>query len=433
MQEIELEGRLMYATKEIKQLTKRPNPPHERQTSRAKANGTKEFNNPSPSPHFLQRDLGNSYMRSVAENQSFRTREEASTTPAPSPSPTSGIAPPLPTTPPSPTPPAAPPTATAPPTIMNVEVDNSRSSITYHVPSNRGAAGRQHWVTVASLSGTPTTVRVNLDPPVPPTDPRAAALQWTINGRTVASSGDPLHVEVRRNAGKKVVRATLGGSSAELTIWAVFARIRASGTPSVSTSTSATRFNASAVADFTATILPRSIITDSDHPNLGGSNTVPPPDNGTQICGRPLGGGVDHKWDVSRRIRQHVLNPASLVPIPASDACLWANRASYPANTAEGNDDTHAGDENNNPYTGGGVITSHDPPSDFINHTQGNDGDTMEIRMHFQEFARLEYHRTWWRISYFLPWRFHIRARKDPITHRWVDDNTNAALDNTGF
>jgi hypothetical protein len=316
--------------------------------------------------------------------------------------------------------------------VQSVEVENSRQSITFREPSTAGAGGRAHWVTAASLSGTDAIVGATLDPATPASDPLAAGVTWTINGAAVSSSGDPLHVAVPRGAGKKVVRATLGASSQELTIWAVFARITASGTPAVTTNTNATRFRAQAVADFTATIIPRSIITDADRPDLSGTNTVDPPDNGTQVCARALAGGADHKWDISRRTRQHVLNPAGLTPVPASDTCLWSN-AGYPANNVEGNDDTHTGDENNDPYGSGGTLTSHDPPSDFIEHNQGADGDTFEIRAHFQEIARLEYRRTWWRISHALPWRFHIRTRKDPTTHRWVNDGTSAALDNDGF
>jgi hypothetical protein len=261
-------------------------------------------------------------------------------------------------------------------------------------------------------------------------------VQWTINGTpATASGGDPLRVAVPRSQGKKVVRATLGSSSQELTVWAVWSNIAASGTPAITPVPlvpNATRFFAQASVNFTATILPPEIITDPDHPDLSGGKTTDPPDNGTQICGRPLAGGANRKWDISRQTRQNVINPAGLVPIPASDACLWTN-ISYPANRVEGNDDTHPGDETNDPYANSGTLTSNDTPSDFVQHSQGRDGNTLELRFQFQELARLELNSRWWLISDLFPWRFHIKTRKDAATHRWADNGTDAALDNTGF
>ncbi len=85
----------------------------------------------------------------------------------------------------------------------------------------------------------------------------------------------------------------------------------------------------------------------------------------------------------------------------------------------------------NDPYTNGGQLSGHDAPSRFFPHALGADGDTIEQRLHFRDFARLEYHRTWWNRSQCFPWRFHIQVRK--TGGHWVDNGTNSALDNTGF
>jgi hypothetical protein len=107
-------------------------------------------------------------------------------------------------------------------------------------------------------------------------------------------------------------------------------------------------------------------------------------------------------------------------------------------NDAEGNDDTHTTDETNNPYANAGQLTSRDTPGDGVVHAQGAHGDTLEIRMHFQEFARLDLGGAWRRISDTSPWRFHFRVIKfrGPLglgINRWFNSGSNSALDNAGF
>ncbi len=321
--------------------------------------------------------------------------------------------------PPAPTAPVPAPTPA--PVISGLTVENSPAAITYQVPSNLGGGGRQHWVNVASRSGTEPVLRADVTPAVGAGDPAVAGLQWTINGTVTPPSGDVLHVNVPRTAGKRVVRATLGGSSAEVTIWSVFVSVACPGGVALSPApTGAAPYVRSATANFRGTIHPASIIADADRPNLAGANTVAP--TGNNYCGVALSGGVDHKWDMSRQLNQTVNNPAGIVP-PAGQACFWSAVA-FPANTATGNDDTTATDENNDPYAGGGVITSIDTPRQPIPDALGADGNTLEFDLRFREFARLEYNRTWWRVSQFFPWRVVFRARK--VAGRWRDNGSTA-------
>src|SRR5262249_50250704 len=104
----------------------------------------------------------------------------------------------------------------------------------------------------------------------------------------------------------------------------------------------------------------------------------------------------------------------------------------YPAAPEVGNDDAGTRDENNDPYAGGGVITSQDSPIGGPYYDSiGANGDTIEEHIHFRDFARLEFNRTWWTVSHFVPWRAHFRARK--VAGQWQDNGSDAAADNAGF
>ena len=328
--------------------------------------------------------------------------------------------------------------APAAPVVRSVDVENQRTAITYPEPSNLGAAGRSHFVTIAG-SRPDIVVRANLDPALPSNDPAAAGLVWeSVPGGQLSPGADPLHASLSvPTARKVVVRATLGASEAEATIWAVFASARVTGGPTVQPpTTDATNLTIDTDAHFSGTIHPASIITDADRPALDGTNQVPPP-GGTNVCGGALSGGADHRWDMSRQRRLVNIDPAGLVPTvmavrtaAGGQGCLH-NVSAFPVEPEIGNDDAAPTDENNDPYAGGGVITSDDSPTRIYPHAVGNDGDTIEQHLQFREFARLEFHRTWWRVSHAVPWRVHYRVIRN--AGQWVDNGTDAAADNAGF
>jgi hypothetical protein len=349
--------------------------------------------------------------------------------PAPPP-PTLPTLPPPPFPLPPPLPPVPPPAP--PPVVDSVEVENSRAAITYPEPSNLGAAGRDHWVTIAGTRPD-IVVRASLSPATPEADPAAAGVVWESEPAGALSPGTgPLHVTLDvPTARKRVVRARLGASSAELTLWAVFVQVTTPGPVAPVVADSPLRFRMDTDIDLTGTIFPRAIITDPDRPALDvGAPTGPA---GVNVCGDPLAGGVNRRWDMSRQRRLNNLDPAGLLPAiraTAARPCLHTAGV-YPLADEVGNDDTGTADEMNDPYGGGGVITSRDHPFRNYRHAVGVDGDTIEQRLQFREFARLEFNRTWWKVSHFVPWRIHYRLRK--VAGRWTDNGSDTAADNAGF
>src|SRR5262249_34829182 len=101
---------------------------------------------------------------------------------------------------------------------------------------------------------------------------------------------------------------------------------------------------------FIHTINPLSIITDPDRPLLEGPKVsdVPAHDKFHVSNGQTLAGGANLKWDASRQTRVRMLDPDGIQT--RSEA--GQEQLDYPDNDAEGNDDTHTNDENNNPYEG---------------------------------------------------------------------------------
>jgi hypothetical protein len=235
-------------------------------------------------------------------------------------------------------------------------------------------------------------------------------------------------------------------------VWIVFAKITAAPAADLLVSDASGLLIGKGFS-FTHTITPPSIIsTTADVPNLTGPKVTPLPD-GTNHAGDSLQGGADRKWDNSRKIRKKFLNPAGI-----SLAAIGGNPSfnttfpNYPS-TADGdghpggagaldadlvdivgNDDALTGDpEDNDPYTNPnkGKLTGFDRPKRSIGHNVGADGNTVEWRLHFLEFARLEIGGKWFRISDDFPWRTHIRMKR--VGGKWVDDGSIKELNNNGF
>lgn len=313
--------------------------------------------------------------------------------------------------------------------VTDVTVANQRAAITYPVPSNRGAGGKKHFVTVAG-QGPDVIVEATLNPAGAPAP---GTITWT--GATPDPANPARATVPRSRAAKHEVTATAGGQSASLTVWAVFASIRNVNGPTLGFSPPTARppgsscragdFCVWATVNFNARIFPGQIITDGDHPALEGARTVAPP-GGNHPCGNPLAGGAPLRWDFSRQFSFAV---GGIV----AGACGGA--AAFPNNNALGNDDSHAADEMNNPYTGGNIPTNaravpvgsvgdYDAPSLNLSHAaHGVAGSTATSAADFREFVRLEYNRTWWLISHRPTWGFTFRLRKN-AANRWVDDGS---------
>jgi hypothetical protein len=238
-------------------------------------------------------------------------------------------------------------------------------------------------------------------------------------------------------------------------VWIVFAKITAVPATNLLVS------DASGLAigrgfSFTHTISPPSIIsTTADVPNLTGPKATPLPD-GTNHAGVTLQGGADQKWDNSRKIRKKFLNPANIplgsVGNPGDNPSFNMTFPNFPS-TADGdghpggagpldpdlveivgNDDAGTGDpEDNNPYNDPdkGALTGFDLPTRIMRHSVGANGDTVEWRLHFLEFTRVEIGGKWFKISDDFPWRTHIRMQR--VAGKWVDNGSLNELNNNGF
>jgi hypothetical protein len=188
-------------------------------------------------------------------------------------------------------------------------------------------------------------------------------------------------------------------------------------------------FCVAAPVNFDAEIFPRSLITSVSRPSFARPPVAPP--GATNSCGQALAGGVNSRFDMSRQISCAVADPTGIT----GPVCAFAPRP-FPTDNAEGNDDARPNDEKNDPFAAGviamngravaaGFIGSFDPPSFAIPHALGAAGDTVELRLNFREFARLDYHNTWFLISNRQPWFATFRAEKN-AAGVWIDSGSTA-------
>ena len=112
---------------------------------------------------------------------------------------------------------------------------------------------------------------------------------------------------------------------------------------------------------------------------------------------------------MSRRIRQRYFINGVEQNVAGSRQAV-----AYPTDEVIGNDDGAPDYEDNNPYESPNVgdLTDEDLPEEKFLYSELNVGDTIELRIQFVQFARLELNGTWHRISDFVPWRFHINVVK---------------------
>jgi hypothetical protein len=221
-------------------------------------------------------------------------------------------------------------------------------------------------------------------------------------------------------------------------VWAVFANIsNVSGPtlgfspatpPPAGSACNGVDFCIWATVDFDARIFPAQITTDADHPALEGARNVNPP-GGNHVCsGNALAGGAPLRWDFSRQVS---------VAFGGLAAGSCGGGTGFPANNVEGNDDSHAGDEMNDPYNGGaipisgravaaGFMGDTDRPAINLSDALGASGDVVSLTSNFREFVRLEYHRTWWLISRRPTWGVNFLAIKNAAGH-WQDNGSTVS------
>jgi hypothetical protein len=317
-------------------------------------------------------------------------------------------------------------------------VVNQRTAITYEEPGTGGP----HFVTVAGSSGDENVIieATTSRPLVPP-----EAITWTFDPVAGgAVDANPLRAIVsRRHATRVNVTASSGGTSQSLTVWAVFTRVRRVNGPTLGLSPPAAAPGGSActgaagtfcrfaTVNFDGQVFPRELTRPGvDRPDFARAPVAP--HGGTNSCGVALAGGIAGRFDMSRQIQAATVDAAGHI----GGVCAFTPRL-FPANNAEGNDDAGVGDEKDDPFAAGaiamngravalGSIGSFDVPSIRLPHATGAVGDVVEIHLTFREFARIEYHRTWWLMSNRAPWEVHFRLIKN-AANVWVDNGSTVA------
>lgn len=242
-------------------------------------------------------------------------------------------------------------------------------------------------------------------------------VEWDV-GEEVPN--EPLKRRVNRNTtgtGPTVVKivAKQGGEVvAQMNVWVVWSDIQSTDIP-MGEKLQGGYTIIDGGYDFKATIVPQSILQKTaEIPELTGANTQPPP-GGNHLDGRPLSGGANKRWDISRQTRQKKTVPAgwantNFLP-PAS---LYQDILVYPTSNIEGNDDAGTGDEDNDPYStpDKDVLVSHDTPVSGVANTAGVANDEVTLNIQFRELCRIQVGAQWYRISDFYPWRFKQKFKK---------------------
>lgn len=327
-------------------------------------------------------------------------------------------------------------------TVFRVTVAvHATDTHTHRIPSMQ-ASGKDHFVSAQGMGD--STFVATFDPVPPGNEITWDAGVVAIVSPAVGGARDTARMTSNTGTGERQpftisVNGDLVNEDIFWTVWGTFG----STIKALATVVSATTISTSGGYDFTFTIQPAAIIppvgTIDDVPDLRGARVSAPPnvpggDAGVYQQGTALGGGATRKWDTTRRVRQRILNPNGVAWDPGTPVRFRTTYLNFPSDPIVGNDDTHEGDpEDNNPYTmpGHRILTGSDEPTDGLNHTQGNNGDSVEIRFHCQEFARLELDGNWYQISSDYLWKIHWNWNK--TAGSWADNGSFLALDNNGF
>ena len=278
------------------------------------------------------------------------------------------------------------------------------------------------------------------------TGPNGEPAKYSWSGGEAGASADQRIVS-RANADRESVKITsASGGGVEMIVWVVwadgsptqvgnagFVRVpdatTIEGTPS---SCAVWGVDSTHPWKFKFTIQPDTIITAAERPDLRGANKSAPPGGKHIITGGSAANGVNSKWDVSRWMSLAIKNPGT---IPRGKFCSgWGKMYNAqakeldeplkkPSKEAEGNDDSDIIDEDNNPYSaaaglvahGVGEIASYDYPSYWTSDVGGAENGTIEHKALFNEFARLEIAKRWFRISDDVKWRLIQRVRKTGV------------------
>jgi len=209
-------------------------------------------------------------------------------------------------------------------------------------------------------------------------------------------------------------------------------------------------YDASKIWQFLFEIQPKQIVENyaaEDLPALAGAKLASPevPGNGTPhpVFGfidsnqEGLGTGATLKWDVSRQMEAHILNPNLIPKNDFMDSChdLYSTQTNadsvpiaFPNDPLLGNDDLGYFAQDNNPYSPWhdpskpivdheiGFIASADGPSVWMTDIAAASGRTYRQTDSFREFARLQLPSKWFRISENIEWSTTLKIEYDPAS-----------------
>lgn len=290
-----------------------------------------------------------------------------------------------------------------------------------------------HFVTPKGNAGDEVTLTATI---LPNAQEVRDMLDW--EGATEDAS-DRLEAKVPKGAAAKAeVKIKFGGQVCkEARVWTVWCDVAGTkvGGPTLNLVTVRPPVGAvgpggsvQATWDFTATIEPATIITDADRPDLTGAPTSNVPNHNAKHAndGKPYGQPT-LKWDISRAWRVRALSPVVSTNDMWDLKGIWGGtlydnlpnanliQVPYPGNDIEGNDDSGNTVEDDDPYGAPNVgkLTDHDPPNQpFVLDRATPVGSTIEYRLQFREFVRLEIDGTWHRVSGNFLWRLHSKMEK---------------------
>jgi hypothetical protein len=339
-------------------------------------------------------------------------------------------------------------------TVFRVIVAVHATDNESHEISSVQAAGKDHFCT--AKQGGNMVLDATLDP-VPPN----GDIDWDATGRAItvpSVGGDRSTAHIDRNPanGMKIpFKIQVSGDDVyEGLSWIIWSTGTLENRVAPNHSFTAIQTIITGTYQFKFVIEPATIITDADRPDLQGPNTSNPPDvdpGDVSVWnqGNNLVGGANRKWDVTRRLKQKVFNEANIPNSVARNPSFYNDYTNFPSDNEVGNDDmTTIDPEDNNPYNAPigeiwGIDSPSEAPFNAGANAEGSVGDTFEVRIHFQEFARVELDGNWYVISDPLLWRFHIKGLKADESDDGVDYdgdgaqnkelwiNDNSILDNT--
>ena len=336
------------------------------------------------------------------------------------------------------------------PAIERLELLNSAASQTFAIPALAPIPGSDHGVTVAREVAPDAHVRAVLNPPLAAGDRRLELITWTGAAQDPANA---IEADVTRAPGQNLAVARISSrpppplrsSSAQFTVWSVDGTI-ASAAPNaqVVPSGAANRRLTMTGLTFNVTVTPATLFSTADAADMRGPAPAPTPVPGAGtlhfLSGNDLSGGVNSRWDVSRRIRTRFIFPAGVTAATlgaAVPSMIGLPVPTFPASRLIGNDDSTTTDpEDNNPYPDG-LMSGFDRVRVHIRNAAGVTRDIFQARIQFQEFARLDLGGAWRQISDDHPWKLHFRIVKIAIPavgiNQWFNAGSFGALDNAGF